>query len=49
MSCLHETHRVMQFLMGLNEVFDHSKDQILLMDPLPSVNKAYSMILKVEK
>ena len=30
-------------------MFDHSKDQILLIDPLPSVNKPYSMILKVEK
>ena len=39
MSNLNETHIVMQFLMGLNEVFDH----------LPSVNKIYSMILKVEK
>ena len=35
--------------MGLNDPFDHSKDQILLMDPLPSVHKVYAMILKVEK
>ncbi|CAA0841724.1 Unknown protein, partial [Striga hermonthica] len=41
--------KLMQFLMGLNEVFEPVKNQILLMDPLPTVNKAYSMILKVEK
>ncbi|XP_057999024.1 uncharacterized protein LOC131177875 [Hevea brasiliensis] len=41
--------KLMQFLMGLNETYDHVRNQILLMDPLPSVNKAYSMILRVEK
>ena len=35
--------------MGLNEDYDYLKDQILLMDPLPSLSKVYSMILKVEK
>ncbi|KAL0369646.1 UNVERIFIED_CONTAM: hypothetical protein Sangu_0282700 [Sesamum angustifolium] len=39
----------MQFLMGLNDVYDHVRTQILVMDPLPSVNKAYRMILLVEK
>ena len=39
----------MQFLMGLDDIFDHSKDHILLMDPLSLVNKIYSVILKVEK
>lgn len=38
----------MQFLMGLNDAFDHSKDQILLMDPLPIVQRVPAMILKVE-
>lgn len=40
---------IMQFLMGLNDSYDHVKNQILIMDPLPSVNKAYSMVLQVEK
>ncbi|KAL0408068.1 UNVERIFIED_CONTAM: hypothetical protein Sradi_1741200 [Sesamum radiatum] len=41
--------RLIQFLMGLSETFDHLHDQLLVMDPVPSVNKAYSMILRVEK
>ena len=42
-------NHLMQFLMGLNDSFDHIRNQIMLMDPLPSVNKAYSMVLRVEK
>ncbi|XP_011083380.1 uncharacterized protein LOC105165922 [Sesamum indicum] len=41
--------RLIQFLMGLSETFDHLRDQLLVMDPIPTVNKAYSMILRVEK
>ena len=44
-----ESHKIMQFFMGLNEEFDNSKDQILLLDPLPSLSKVCSMVLKVEK
>ena len=44
-----ESHKVVQFLMRLNVKYTHSKDQILLMDPLPSINKVHSMALKVEK
>ncbi|KAL0441230.1 UNVERIFIED_CONTAM: hypothetical protein Sradi_0061900 [Sesamum radiatum] len=43
------SNQLMQFLMGLHESFDHVRNQILLMEPLPSVNKAYSMVLRVEK
>lgn len=32
--------KLMQFLMDLSESCDHVKNQILLMDPLLSVNKA---------
>ena len=35
--------------MGLNEEYNHTKDQILLMDPMPQLNKVYSMLLKVDK
>lgn len=30
--------------MGLNDVFDHVRKQILVMAQLPTMNKAYSMI-----
>lgn len=35
--------------MGLNEKYDPIRNQILLMDSLPNVNKANSMILRVER
>lgn len=41
--------RLMQFLMGLNDTYDSLRNQILVLDPLPSVYKAYSMALSVEK
>ncbi|KAL0391095.1 UNVERIFIED_CONTAM: Zinc finger protein JACKDAW [Sesamum calycinum] len=41
--------RLIQFFMGLSETFDHLRDQLLVMDPVPTVNKAYSMVLRVEK
>ncbi|KAL0351159.1 UNVERIFIED_CONTAM: Retrovirus-related Pol polyprotein from transposon RE2 [Sesamum radiatum] len=43
------SNQLMQFLMGLNDIYDHVRNQILVTDPLPNVNKAYSMILRVEK
>lgn len=39
----------MQFLMGFNTCYDHIKDQILLMDPLPSLDKTYSMLSSIER
>ncbi|KAL0458574.1 UNVERIFIED_CONTAM: hypothetical protein Slati_0484600 [Sesamum latifolium] len=40
---------MMQFLMGLNEHYDNIRSLILVLDPLPNVNKAYSMALHVER
>lgn len=39
----------MQFLMGLNANYDHIKDQILIMEPLPTFDKAYSMMSMIER
>ncbi|XP_021602565.1 uncharacterized protein LOC110607721 [Manihot esculenta] len=41
--------KLIQFLIGLNESYECVKDHILLMDPLPSINKAYTMFLRFEK
>ncbi|KAL2240231.1 UNVERIFIED_CONTAM: Retrovirus-related Pol polyprotein from transposon RE2 [Sesamum indicum] len=49
MSEKNASYQFMQFLMGLNDIYDHVKNQILLMDPLPTAAKAYSMVHKVEK
>lgn len=39
----------MQFLKWLNDKYESLRNQILVLDPLPSVYKAYSMALSVEK
>ena len=36
---------VIQFLMGLNDNYNQIWSQILLMEPLPSINKAYSLLM----
>lgn len=40
--------RLFAFLMGLNEVYAHARSQILMLNPLPSVSKAYAMIMADE-
>uniref|UniRef100_A0A0V0IAD8 Putative ovule protein n=1 Tax=Solanum chacoense TaxID=4108 RepID=A0A0V0IAD8_SOLCH len=37
--------KLYQFLMGLNESYHQARSQILMMDPLPSINYAYAMII----
>lgn len=44
-----EEDKLMQFLPGLNEHFQHVINQVPLIKPLPNVNKAFSMLLKIEK
>ncbi|KAL0428623.1 UNVERIFIED_CONTAM: Retrovirus-related Pol polyprotein from transposon RE1 [Sesamum latifolium] len=44
-----EANQLMQFLMGLSEPYDNIRSQILVLDPLPSVNKAFSMVILVER
>lgn len=46
---MHETERVYQFLMGLNETCTNIRSQILVMDPLPNVSKVYAIINQEEK
>ncbi|KAG5560677.1 hypothetical protein RHGRI_003867 [Rhododendron griersonianum] len=41
--------RIMQFLMDLHENFGPIRGQILLMNPLPTVRKAYSFIIQEKK
>ncbi|XP_077242607.1 uncharacterized protein LOC143883135 [Tasmannia lanceolata] len=41
--------RLMQFLMGLNESYSSIRSQILIMDSLPSVNRAYNLLLQEER
>ena len=45
---LAERQRLMHFLMHLNENYEAIRGRILLLDPLPNVNRAYSMIQRVE-
>ncbi|KAF7807674.1 uncharacterized protein G2W53_039835 [Senna tora] len=40
--------KLVQFLMGLNQIFEVIRSQILSLDPLPSVNKAFSLVVNVE-
>lgn len=44
-----QREKVMQFLMGLSDSYLAVCSQILLMHPLTSVNKSYSLILQEEK
>ncbi|KAB2625777.1 hypothetical protein D8674_017437 [Pyrus ussuriensis x Pyrus communis] len=45
----HDRQQLMQFLMGLNESFAAVRDQILLMNPLPTVRQACSSVSQAEK
>ena len=40
---------IMSFLMGLNDSCSQVRGQILLMDPLPHINKVFSLISQEER
>lgn len=40
---------VIRFLMGLNDGYENIKDQILLLEPLPNIDRVYSMVLKAKR
>ncbi|KAL0313240.1 UNVERIFIED_CONTAM: hypothetical protein Sradi_5723300 [Sesamum radiatum] len=44
-----EASQLIQFLTGLNESYDNIRNQILVLDPLSNINKAYSMGPRVER
>ena len=49
-SCGHQAKDcVMSFLMSLNETYITVRGQILLMDPIPSLGKVFSLLLQDEK
>lgn len=45
----HEKEYVVQFFMGSNDSFTHIRVQILLMDPMSSIDRVLSLTLKEEK
>ncbi|XP_059281111.1 uncharacterized protein LOC132034768 [Lycium ferocissimum] len=45
----HQDGRLIQFLMGLNDAYSGVKSNILMMDPLPSIGHAYSLLMQDEK
>ncbi|XP_075074026.1 uncharacterized protein LOC142161897 [Nicotiana tabacum] len=43
-----EDQRIIQFIMGLNDVYAQARGNILMMSPLPSMDFAYSLLLQNE-
>ncbi|KAL0319936.1 UNVERIFIED_CONTAM: hypothetical protein Sradi_5255100 [Sesamum radiatum] len=46
MAEMHSSNQLIQFLVGLNGVYDQARGQILLLEPLPSVTKAIPCYLE---
>ncbi|GAU29493.1 hypothetical protein TSUD_360380 [Trifolium subterraneum] len=44
-----ESDQVIRFLKGLNEQYFPVRSQIMLMDPLPSISKVYSLLVQQER
>lgn len=40
---------VISFLMGLNDVFSHIRGQVLVMNPKPSINEVFSLVVQEEQ
>ncbi|KAL5540630.1 hypothetical protein UlMin_043205 [Ulmus minor] len=40
---------VLHFLMGLNESYAQIRGQILMMEPLPTINKVFSLVIQEER
>lgn len=46
---IQENNKLIKFIMGLNEGNEQMKSNLLGTDPLLPVNKAYNLVLQVEK
>ena len=46
---LQQCSRVTKFLMGLNEVYEQTKSHILMLKPIPSIEKVYNMVAHDER
>ncbi|XP_062099791.1 uncharacterized protein LOC133805634 [Humulus lupulus] len=44
-----EQDRVLEFLVGLNDSYSVAQSQILMQDPLPTINKVYSTLIQEER
>lgn len=44
-----QDQRLIQFLMGLNEMYTPVRGSILMMNPLPSIAQAFSILIQEEK
>ncbi|XP_056695291.1 uncharacterized protein [Spinacia oleracea] len=44
-----QNQRLIQFLMKLNDKYEHPKSTILMMSPLPTISKAYGLLLQEEQ
>ena len=49
MSNYKDSERVMCFLKGLGEMYNAIKMQILLTEPLPGINRVFSLVLQQER
>lgn len=47
--CYREQDYVIRLLKGLNEKFAHSNSQMMMMNPLPDINKAFSLVIRQER
>ncbi|XP_070035541.1 uncharacterized protein [Nicotiana tomentosiformis] len=43
-----ERLKLLQFFMGLNESYEQARSQLLMMVPVPSINKEYSILIERE-
>ncbi|XP_031501735.1 uncharacterized protein LOC116265326 [Nymphaea colorata] len=46
---IYEQQRLLEFLMGLNESYTAIRSQILLMEPSPSIPRAYALLVQEER